>query len=360
MREITISNTNVSYPDQLTWLHDNISIVLEANGYGVGANIMVTNTASGQYRKLSHYSELERIVFPLNDTYLSLYTDSDEFNVTIDVYENGVLADSFGFTHKVYNGTSLPLRAHGSARTVYAYDDDDLYKIQMLFPATGHLNVNGNSYSVTNIGIMGFDLRSAVNENGTYPMCYFSGTNPQGTSVNITNIKNITPFSAVAELEFQIGSGVVPDDYKQKGDIWADSKFTSGQYCVNLIYEEACDNFNFFKVRYLDTDGCLRYLGGKIISDTTKASGDNYFRLDTDSVYRNISRKYISESSGTVKVGYTSLRRDSYWNDILLADKVEFLNYNGEWVECSVATDSVTVKSDESEDVTLEFQLFIN
>lgn len=360
MREITISNTNVSYPDQLTWLHDNISIVLEASGYAVGAKIRVTNTATGQYRKLEHYSELERIVFPLNDTYLSLYSGTDEFNVTIDVYEDGVIADSFGFTHKVYNGTSLPLRAHGSTRTVYAYDDGDLYKIQLLFPATGNLNINGVSFPITEVGIRGFDMRSVVNDNGTYPMCYAAGAKSDGTKIYITNVKNITPFSAVAELEFETGSGDVPDEYKQKGDIWADSKFTSETYCVNLVYEEACNDFNFFKVRYLDTDGCLRYLGGRIISDTTKASGDNYFRLDTDTVYRNISRKYISESSGTVKVGYTSLRRDSYWNDILLADKVEFQNFNGEWVECSVASDSVTVKSDESEDVTLEFQLFIN
>lgn len=360
MRDTYISNTTLYYPDDIAWLHDNVCIVLESVGFRVGASIRVTDTHTGIYRKLTHYSELNRVVFPLNDTLMSLYSGSDTYNIVVDVYENETIVDSFGFDQTIYNGTSQPLRAHGSTRTIYAYDEQDLYKIQLLLPTSGNVNVNGHSYPVLWKGITGFDVRDAVDGNGTYPMCYFAGAKGDSLGIDIVNVKNITPFSAVAELEYKTESGDVPEEEKQKGGIWADTKFEADDFCAQIIYEEACDDFNFFKVRYLDTDGCLRYLGGKIISDTTNASGDNYYRLDTGSVYRNISRRRITSSSGTVKVGYGLLRRDSYWTDILLADKVEFRNYNGDWVECSVVSDSVTVKSDESDDVTLEFQLFVN
>ena len=362
MRSTTISNTTINYPDSTCWLGDNLFVELIGNGVTVGASIQVTDLASGKYRKLKHISELNRLVFPLNDTMKSLYHDGISFNAVVNLYENGVTVDSFGFDFDCLNGKSLPLRAHGSTRTIYAYSEEDLHKVQFLFPATGAFSVNGgNNIPIIQPGLTGLDLRSYITHDGVYPMCFQAGAKGGSASgIDIVNAFGDSPFSGVAQLSYTDESGDVPSDEKNKGDIWNDSKFSSEKYCIDIVYDQACDDFNFFHTRYTDCDGCIRFLGGKIISQTTNQTSENYYRLDTDSVYRNISRKYQRESSGTVKVAYDSLKRDSYWNDILMSDKVWFRNFDNEWYECSVVDKKVTVNSDDTQDVQLEFELFIN
>lgn len=361
MRSTTISNSVINFPDSTCWLGDNLFVELIGNGVTVGASIQVTDLASGKYRKLKHISELQRLVFPINDTMKSLYHDAISFNVVVNVYEDGLPTGSFGFDFDCLAGKSLPLRAHGSTRTIYAYSEEDLYKVQLLFPATGGLSVNGHHIPIIQPGLVGLDLRSYINHSGTYPMCFEAGAKGGSASgIQIVNAFGNTPFSGVAQLSYTDESGDVPSDEKNKGDIWNDSKFSSEKYCIDIVYDQACDDFNFFEVRYTDTDGCTRFLGGKIISQTTNQSAKNYYRLDTDSIYRNISRKYQEESSGVVKVAYDSLKRDSYWSDILLSEKVWFRNFDEEWYECSILDKKVTVNADDTQDVQLEFELFIN
>ena len=361
MRTTTIGHTTIRYADTTCWLYDNLFIELVGNNVSVGAYIIITELSSGKYRKLKYISDLERLVFPLNDSIKSLYNDNISFNIVVNIYEDGVQVGSFGFDTDVLNGKSLPLRAHGSTRTVYVYSSSDLNKLQLLFPATGKLVVNGTTLSVMNIGLNSFNLTSIISHSGTCSMCYKAGAKSGGSSdIEIVNVSDITPFSAIAQLYFADESGEVPEDQENKGDIWQDSKFKAKDYCMELVYEMPCDDFDFFKVRYRDTDGCMRYLGGKILSQTTNTDQKNYFRLDTNSVYRNISRKYIEQSSGTVKVAYDSLKRDSYWSDILLSDKIEFLNFDNTWYECSIVDKKVTVNADDSQDVELEFELYIN
>lgn len=371
MRQTTISNISLTYPDAITWLHDNITVTLQGTlgSQKVGADITVTNTATGGVRKLRHLSELNTLVFPLNDSFMSLYSQNATYNVVVNVYSGQWLVGTFGFDTDVLNGQTLPLRRHGSTRTIYAYSVDDLRKVQVLFPASGAFSVGGCSFVVPYEGIIGYDLRSCVTRVGEWSMCYDSqakDVEPQGkdtgkAGVNIVSVNDITTTSAVAQLWFADTSGEIDPDSDKGGGIWNDEKFYMDAYCIRLIYDEPCEGgFDFFKVRYTDTDGCLRYLGGKIVEQSVGRDSENYYRLDADSVLRNISRKHTTSSNGTVKVGYDSLRRDSYWTDILLSDKVEFLNYNGDWVECSVVSDEVTVTSDESEDVTIEYELFAN
>lgn len=376
MRQTTISNITVTYPDAIAWLHDNITVTLEGTlgNQKVGADITVTNTATGGTRTLRYLSELNTLVFPLNDTFMSLRRDDSTYNVVVKLYNGALSAGSFGFDTDVVNGQTLPLRRHGSTRTIYAYSSDDLRKIRVYYPASGAVSVGGCSFLIPYEGIIGLDLRGCVTSDGVWSMCYSSEAKDSEAEhvqdpveksthgyISIVDVNSITTTSAVAQLWFADTSGEVDPNSDKGGGVWNDEKFPMDSYCIRLVYEEPCDTgFDFFKVRYTDTDGCLRYLGGKILEQTTGREAENYYRLDADSVLHNISRKHTKSSNGTVKVGYDSLRRDSYWTDILLSDKVEFLNYNGDWVECSVVSDEVTVTSSESEDVTIEYELFAN
>lgn len=364
MRTETIGNITLVYPDPTCWLGDNVFIELIGGNVQVGAQIQITELASGKYRKLKHISEIEKLVFPLNDTLKSLYHGAISFNCVVNLYENKQLTGSFGFDFDCLNGKSIPMRAHGSTRTIYAYSQEDLRKVQMLFPASGSLSVNNHSIPILTGGMLGIDLRGWITDNGTYPMCFVAGAKGGGEStesgISIVNAYADTPFSGIVQLSFADTSGEIPAGETDKGDVWADSKFNSERYCVDLVYEEECPDFNFFEVMYYDTDGCIRFLGGKILEQTTNATAKNYYRLDTSTVYRDISRRYLEESNGTVKVGYDNLRRDSYWGDILLSDEVWFKNYNGDWINCSIVDKKVTVKSDDTQDVELTFELFAN
>lgn len=361
MREYTNNNITITYPDTTSYLYDNLFVKLEdASNNAIGAKIQVTDLASNQYRKLQYFGETPLLVFSLNDTIQSLYHDAISFNVVIDIYQNGFLVDSYGFDTDIMNGRTLPLRSHGSARTIYAYSENDLRKIGFIFPASGNLSVNGHGIPIIAGGYTSLDLRSYITETGTYQLCFHAGAKGDGgtsqSTVSIVNVADITPFSAEVQLWFADTSGDVPSGDKG-GGVWKDDEFYLESYCMTLVYEEECPDFNFFETRYLDTDGIMRYLGGKIIEETTSASGDNFYRMDTSTVIRNISRRYISDSADTVKIGYQDLRRDSYWTDILLADKVEFLNYNGDWIECSVKTNKATATSDETMDVEIEYEI---
>lgn len=361
MRTDTIGNIYIIYPEPTSYLGDNLLIKIKSNtNLPVGAQIQVNDIASGNYRKLKYLSETSEIVFVLNDSIKSLYHDALSFNVTIKLFENGVYKSDFGFNLDILNGRTLPLRRHGSTRTIYAYDEDDLYKVGFIFPASGNLSVNGNMFPIVSSGYKSLDLRPYITNAGDYQLCFRSGVKDEGSvsqsTVSIVNIGGITPFSAVAQLYFADTSGNLPNGDKG-GSIWKDDQFYLEDYCINLTYNSVCNDYNFFKVRYLDTDGVMRYLGGKIKDETIESKGENFYRMDISTPIRDISRRYLTECSDTVKVAYGELRRDSYWNDILLSDKVEFLNYNGEWFECSIKTSKVTVTSEETQDVELEFEI---
>ena len=370
MRNITISNIEITYPDATAYIGDNLFIALKSTyDLPVGAQIQVTDLASTKYRKLRYLSETSNVVFSLNDAIDSLYHDALSFNITIQLYENDVIVDSFGFDTDIMNGRTLPLRAHGSTQTVYVYDNEELYKVGFIFPASGSLSVNGHGVPIISAGYTSLDLRPYITAAGEYQLCFQAGAKGDNQSqtqsqsqaqaqntISIVNVGGITPFSAIAQLYFADTSGDVPSG-DTGGGVWNDDEFYFEKYCMTLVYDTVCDDYNFFEVRYYDSDGIMRYLGGKVVSETTESKGENFYRMDTSTPLRNISRRYLNEYSDSIKVAYGELRRDSYWNDILLADKVEFKNFNNEWVECSVKTSKVTVTSDETQDVELEYEL---
>lgn len=362
MRVNLINGTTVTYPDSTVWIGDNMPVSLSNPTYTVGADIVVTNMASLKSKQLIHVSELKNLMFSLNDAVRSLFSYGGcDMNVKVSVYTDGFFDDSFGFNIKVLEGKTLPNRSHGSTQTVYAYSIDDLYKMSFIFAGTGQLSANGHSFPVVSPGYNSFDFRSYITHSGTYQLCYRYGAKGGGqdttTRIEITDVNNITPFSAVTNLSFSDIDDQPSQDEIKGGGIWNDEQINLVDYCIDLVWEDSCDDFNFFKVRYFDTDGCLRYLGGKIESETTNSKQDNYYRSD-NYVYRNISRKHFKDMSGTVKVVYPDLKRNSYWSDILLADRIDFLSYDGNWIECSLVTSKATVKSEDSEDVSLEFELY--
>lgn len=358
MRETTIGGVKLTYPESTTWLDDNIYIkVTNIGGGNTGARIVVTNPSTGRYMKHIYMSEMSEVVFDLRDTFKALYDDNLTFNVSVDLYSWNLFDGTFSFTLTMLDGKSIPGRPHGSTRTVYAYAPEDLIKVGFIFNNTGSLFVNGTSFPIISMGFNQINFNGVITDTGTWNACFDSGAKGGESKIRIAGVEDITPFAGVVRLEFDTGSKDNPDAGKG-GSVWEDDVFNMDDYCIRIIYEEPCEKFDFFKVRYKDSDGIIRYLGGKIVSQKTSASGENIYRPDLELPFRNLSRKFITETSETVKVFYSMLRRDSYWSDILLSNNIEFMDVNGEWLSCSVVTNNVEVKSDETQDVTLEFELY--
>lgn len=361
MRTKNIGNIKLTYPNSTVWLGDNILLELQtmlASG-PVGGKVTIRNAATGMSLVQAYLTEMKTLVFDIRDSVNSLYTDNLTFNVNVDLYDDTlqIYGKSYSFKLTTLDGKSIPGRKHGSARTIYLYGPSDLIKVGLYFNNTGVLSINGTTFNVTTTGYHQFDLSSVITDTGVYQACFDSGIKPGIPTAAIAGIEEITDKSAV--LRIDITTGKEDNETAGKGGkLWNKDIFDFDEYCINFVYEEPCEDFDFFKVRYKDTDGIMRYLGGRVISDKTAAEGENYYRPSIEHTYRNLSRKHIKESSGTVKVFYSMLRRDSYWNDILLTEKIEFLDTNNQWLPCSLVTNSVEVNHNESQDVTLEYQLY--
>lgn len=365
MRTYSNGNIAITYPDKTCWLYDNLFVKISSlNGTPVGGKVVVTDVSSGNYRKLEYNSELDTVVFALGDTFLSLYHDGMTFNVVVTPSNAGAGMPQFAFDLEMLEGRTLPARKHGSERTIYVYVQEDLQKLQFLFPATGGLSTPNGTIAIPYGGYTALDLRQNITEYGENLLCFTAGVKPgkDEDSLNgvlsIVNVTDITPWSGCAVLEWQDTSGVIPPDNDRGGGIWGDEAFRYESYCIVVNYSNVCDNFNYFKVRYINTDGLTRYLGGKILEEGVESKGNNFYTIDTVTPYNKLSKRFVTEARQTVKVGYPELRRDSYWSDILLSPKIEFRDVQGEWHECSIKTSKVAVKSEEEMDVELEFEIF--
>lgn len=379
MRKTTVNTSEVTYPNSVIWVGDNCTISISDPIYTVGLKVNITNQSTNKTKELIYISEIKNLTLDISDTIRKLFVSGGtSFNIKVSCYTGGFYNGQFGFNTYCLDGKTLTSRKHGSTRTIYVYSQDELAKVQFVFSGTGGLNVNGHNMPVVGTGRTTFDLRPYITHAGEYQLCYrygiktanvqqaesMQGINRSGddvrtdvtSRVEITNVESST-FSASVALQFSDIDSQPSVDRINGGGVWNDEKVNLADFCIRLVYENICDNFNVFKVRYFDTDGTMRYLAGKIDTETVNSKQKNYYHND-GSVYRNISRKKIETASDTVKVKYQDLRRDSYWSDILLAERIDFLNYNGDWMQCSIVTNKVSVNSDESDDVTLEFELW--
>lgn len=361
MRTTTISTTQIKYPDANCFVYDNSFISFSDSLYPVGCEINITNLSSMETKTLKYTSELKNLTISINDVIRKLHqTGGCTLNVKVKVYTDLFYTGTFAFEMNTLDGRTLPYRSHGSARTFYVYNQDELQKFQFFFAGSGALSVNGHNFPVISSGRNSFDLRPYITHSGDWQACYRYGVKggdgkDYTSRVNITDIEP-SCFSAVAFLEYT-DIDIQPVETEIKGGgTWADSRLNLADYCATIVYEDVCDDFDFIELAYYDTDGILRYLGGKIQNEVTSAKGKNYIgeRL---SVYRDISQKHIEESSVTVKVGFADIRRDAYPQDLFLSEHVWFKNFNGDWLPCSLNTNKITIKSEETLDLELEIEL---
>lgn len=346
MRTNIISNTTVTYPNEIVWLNDSNVINLESS-LPVGASIVVANPLN-EYKVIEYLSDLTSLTFKLDDILLELHDDSlSPWYVKVIVYENGYHVGTFNFAIKVINGRSFLTRSHGMSQTMYVYNTDELNKVEFYSVAPGNMTIDQWGFLCYE-GLNAYNLSPAITGEGEH-MAHFLSSNATPSTVLVVDDQNTTPTST--ELTISVTAGYDPNT-TAGGDIWADGRIIFPKW-YKIIYQGHCTGYNFAELRYTDTDGCTRYLGGTVISEEDSVP-DSGFSHTTTEVYKLNPSRFISEQSKVVKIAFNDIEKDAYPADILYSNSIQMRSWNGEWKDVRLKTDSLAQNDDEYLDFELE------
>lgn len=352
MRTYTSNNITVTYQESVVWLGDSNIITVESMDVNdkVGAEIIIRHPAGTETRTIRHLSDLNKLLFVIDDALAALIDDNiGQYTIQIDVYKNGAYSFTRSFSFQLLKGKSFTNQSHAIGRTIYIYSLDELYKLQIYSPANGVFSAGGQTFNLVK-GLNQFNLTNDIDGDGTYGYCL---QNSQISPIAvITGAIAKTPYKS--QIQYGLVRAAYTEDVTEKGgDVWRydDEIFP---VCGDIIFEEPCWNNDFVELRYTDTDGCVRYLGGKLASETNSVNGTNYYRAEGTNVFRNIPRSHRETTKRSIKVGFMDVKTDAYPQDILYSDEVFMKMYNGEWWPVIIGTEKIEIKSGDTQDIELE------
>ena len=352
MRHYTSNNITLTYQDPVVWIGDSNIITVESDDTDdkIGAEIIIRHPAGIETRTIRHFSDLYKLLFVIDDALLALMDDNiGQYTAQINVYRNNLYIFTRSFSFQLLKGKSFTNQSHAIGRTIYIYNPDELYKLQIFSPASGVFTVAGQNFNLTR-GLNQFNLMNYITNLGTYGYCL---QNSQVEPIAIVS-GDVAKTPYISQIQYTlVRAGWSADITEKGGDVWRYDD-TIFPVCGDIVMEEACWNSDFVELRYTDTDGCVRYLGGKLASETNTVNGINYYRTDSTNVFRNIPRRYIDGTKRTVKVGLIDIATNAYPQDILYSDEVFMRMYDGEWWPVVIGTDKIEIKSGDTQDIELE------
>lgn len=318
--QTVIGLINFGFPDEVCFVNDRNTITLGYMGIGsqtVGAVLTLTNQ-QGETATLMYNSEQPNLTFNLFST-LKKMMHFDFYNVvtvTGAVMCGETSANITPFTLKCVDGRTLLSRQHNSERIIYYYDQSDLTGLQFLMREAGTIN----SYPVQS-GI--------IKQNLSYHNGDFSVTIVEGGVTHVVHVKKSS-----------LGGGA---DYD------TDCLSDTDEGGINEISDGG-----LFRVRYYNTDGCQRFLIGKITS-RKRTVGLTDWRADD--LVRHTPNAMLTQTTDEITVGFPDIARESYAEDILYSPSVEYCNLNGEWMPCTISSKNIQLKEWDSNDIEITFRV---
>lgn len=351
MRTYTGTHVQVDYPDSVIWLQDSNVVNIRALNpqHTVGADIIIRHPGGTETRNIRHISEMNQLLFVLDDALAALHDENiGQYSCQIDTYVNGQADSTLTFAFQLLDGKSFTNRSHAISRTIYIYDLSELNKVQIYSPGNGHFTVNGTNLALYE-GLNQYNLSTYIQGQGSFTVCLTSDA--QGPIAQITGDTHINPNSSYLYWSVQGGGG--GGESIDGGDIW--QQIEVFPVCHTIVVDTSCNGNDFAELMYRDCDGCIRYIGGKILKEANKAETKKYVRTETTNAFRNIPRSKITGTSRSITVGFNDIATNTYIQDIRYSEDVWMRMYNGEWWPVVVATDSITVKGqEETQDVELD------
>lgn len=317
--QVLMGNVSMMYPDICTFINDRNTITLHYLGVGnntVGGAFTLTNQ-QGTSVNIAYNSEQQYLTFNLLSV-LKKLMNNDVYNVvtvTGTVLSGETTATNIQpFTLKCIDGRTLHSRPHCAERVIYYYDSSDLNGVEILSLEGG--TVGG--YTVQ-AGVNKFNLS---HHTGNFVLVQTDGDN--------TYTYNFKESSLGGDADYCI------EDDGEGGE--------GGEG----------GNGGVFRVRYVNVDGCQRHLAGKITS-RKRSVGQQDWRADE--LVRHTPNTMINSTTDEITVGFPSVARESYAEDILFSPKIEYLNIAGEWQPCIVSSKSLSLNDWQENDIEITFKV---
>lgn len=346
MRTYYTSHTTVTYPESIIWMYDSNVIQLESSSK-VGAVVTIT-TPTYNSRTLTYFSELNSLTFSLDDVILSMLDDNiSPWSVSVKIYENGSYAGTLTFAVTVYNGHSFITRCHGMQSTYYVYAPSELTKLHVYAVQNGTVVVGQWGYNCYK-GINSYNLSGPITTEGIYYMD-IHGNNQTPPIAQIEGAISDTPTTATVSFSWQ--SGYDPDT-TYGGDIWHEGMkiFPCKK---KIIYQSHCEDYNFIELMYIDTDGCRRYLGGKLIEEDDNVKEKAFNTIGT-AVWNQNPHRFVNSSDKSIKVGFSDIEKLAYPQDLLYSDTIWMRTWEDEWEQVRLKSSSFKQKDEDYLDFELE------
>lgn len=339
-------NTDITYPgdsDGICWKNDNfISEIKFLNGtYPFSVRIIITNIATTLSNTLQYTTLTNHIIFDLRDNIIDIIDDSvkvNNFVVSVELLSHSL--NTFTYNIQVIEGKSFLTTPHGTSSVILINNADELSDVQIYAQFPSNATIDNTTYSVDKFKSL--DLSSIITTEGNYKLC-LEPIDVSSLPPVITFVKDefLTPYSS------KIIWGVEEQKSNEyyKGGLW--NRTNEEQHCIDIIYEEGCDDYPNIELKYINTDGCDRYVMGKLL---TEHDGNKYSTIANKfNDIRNINDYYVTENSKTLNVGIKDIPAGLHFNDIVYSEKLWIRDYNNQWISCVLKSFDVEYNNEDND-----------
>lgn len=323
----------ITFGDDILFTKDNNTLKVERSDEGgLAVKVTVLQEQLQETRILEYSSEKNYIIFDLSDVLYAMFTEyMCDFTIQVDILTNSILTNldaTYTYSTELLDGKSFPNRKHGESKHLYIYSDTAEFT-QMYFPESGSITVGSSTVPVLK-GFNSVDL-----------------SNLSGNSIHFGNdeIPTATIDSyTVHTWDYTFMATFTDDNDEYNYDIETEH--------ADDCYSET-ENNDYVRIKYRDTDGCIRYVSGKIISNKHSATFGSY--SSAESIFSNTPYNIRTKESQNVTVGFSEIPHSIFFSDILYSDLMA-IEYHGEWIPCTLETKDLTIDiKNDSQDYELDF-----
>lgn len=318
MRHQTImGRVDLMYPEEICFIHDRniITLTYIAAGDNTVGGVFTLTNQQGETATLLYNSEQKYLTFNLLST-LKKMMNNDYYNVVTvsgSVICGETSEDITPFNIKCVDGRTLHSRGHNTERIIYYYDNSDLTGLEFLMLDGGTIN-----FTQVQSGVVKQNLS---NYTGDFTVNIVDG--------NVNRVVTVKKAVIGGDNGYSTGCG---EDGDEGGGV---------------------DNsFGILKLRYRNTDGCQRFIQGKI-TGRKRTVGQQDWRADE--LVRHTPNAMITATTDEITVGFPDIARESYTEDIMYSPKIEYQREDGEWESCIIGGKSLTLKEWDTNEFEITF-----
>lgn len=302
MRTQTDHSVTMTYPDEYVWTRDynNISFEFPMPTYDkLQVELYLTNGVVG--KSLIHTNRTGYISFDITDTLIALSEESgEETDITVTLYAqvDAIVLGFSSFHLKTNIGKTLAQHSHSSESVVYFSNASQIEEWQNFYLANASVYVNGTYLSGVTKGYDILDLSSYGGDEFELKIVYSSTVN--------TN-----------DVYYGVKSGTT--------------------FIVKFI--KLCGDV----IEYRNSDGCLRYLIGKIVNISSTSTSTQYYRRK---LLNKAPTSLTSSTQTNINFVCAPLEYSSYAGDITINDTVYINGVEGYVKDAEIELIPNTVTTD--------------